>query len=98
MYPGMFAAIKEKGLLPNVPWEIVIDSSVVGMKKPERPIYDLAREKAGVKNEEIFFVDNVPNNITAAKNLGWHTFLYDPVHAEESSQRLLQQFQAEYLL
>lgn len=89
MYPGMLDAIKTKGLLPNVNWDVVIDSSVVGMKKPDKNIFELAQKEAGVKTEEILFVENSSKNIDTAKSLGWQTFLYDSGDYEKSSQELL---------
>ncbi len=92
MYPGMLDAIKAKGILPTVDWDITIDSSVVGMKKPDRNIYELAQKKAGVNADEILFVENTQKNVDTAKTLGWQTFLYDSGNYEESSQSLAKIF------
>ena|SRR3989344_1830153 len=91
-YPGMFEAIKKRGLIPDIDWNVIIDSSVVGLAKPDPKIFKLAEQTAGVKGNEIFFVENSPKNIQAARSLGWRTFLYDPVHPEESSKKLSQFF------
>lgn len=77
MYPGMLEAIRQKGLLPNIAWEVVVDSSEVGFCKPNSEIYELAQDRAGVKPEEILFVDNTRENIEAAKRLGWQAVLYE---------------------
>ncbi|TSC88118.1 MAG: putative hydrolase of the HAD superfamily [Microgenomates group bacterium Gr01-1014_16] len=92
MYPGMFDAIKKSGLVPEVDWNVIIDSSVVGLAKPDPKIFKLAEQKAGVKGNEILFIENTSRHIEAAKSFGWQTFLYDPVHPEESSQKLLDLF------
>ncbi len=56
MYPGMLALIKQKGLLPRIDWEIIVDSSEVGFCKPNKEIYEIARQKTGVPAEEILFI------------------------------------------
>ena len=89
MYPHMFEAIKKRGLLPNVKWDAIIDSSIVGIKKPDPRIFELGEQKAGVKGNKILFVENSPIHVKAAKNFGWQTFLYDSAHPEDSSNRLL---------
>jgi putative hydrolase of the HAD superfamily len=57
-------------------FDVVIDSSAVGARKPERRIYEVTRERLGVAHEEIFFVDDIGQNLKAARSLGWHTLLF----------------------
>lgn len=66
MYPGMLDAIKAKGILPDINWDVIIDSSVVGMKKPDRNIFELAQKEAGVEASEILFVENSQKNIDSS--------------------------------
>lgn len=77
MYPGMFAAIERKHILPDIAWEVVIDSSVELLQKPDKKMFELAQKKAGVPNSEILFVDNSPAHVRKAQIFGWQTFLYD---------------------
>ena len=58
MYPGMLDLISQRDLLPSVNWEIVIDSSVVGLSKPQDEIYILAAKEASVDPVSILFVEN----------------------------------------
>ena len=53
-------------------FELVVDSAFVGMRKPEREIYELTLEHLGdgVGAEECLFVDDVEHNIEAARELG----------------------------
>ncbi len=88
MYPEMFAAIKNRGILPEVNWNVVIDSSVVGLQKPDPKIFQLSEEKAGVKGDQILFVENTPGHIKAAQTFGWQTFLYDSSCLDDSSRNL----------
>jgi len=92
MYPRMFRAIQDKGLFPPIEWDVIIDSSVVGLRKPDKAIFDLAEKIAQVKKEEILFVDNSEKNIEAASHFGWQTFLYDSKSLEKSSKELMKKF------
>jgi len=55
---------------------VVIDSSAVGSRKPEPRIYEITRERLGVAHDDIFFVDDIGQNLKAARSLGWQTLLY----------------------
>lgn len=58
----------------------VVDSSAVGMRKPNPAIYQLALERAGVPPERTAFLDDAPGNVEAARALGIHAILVrDPV-------------------
>jgi putative hydrolase of the HAD superfamily len=88
---GMLDIIRKRGLLPTTSWDIIIDSSIVGMAKPERGIYELAQVKANVPADEILFIDNLKANLEFPKKLGWQTFWYDQ-HNFARSTRLLTEF------
>jgi FMN phosphatase YigB (HAD superfamily) len=90
MYPGMFKAIKSRSLLPNINWEVVVDSSLEGFAKPQPEIYLLAQERIGLKPENILFIDNSEKNIMAAKKIGWKTMLYDPLQPSQSNEKIRQ--------
>ena len=52
-------------------FETVVDSAFVGMRKPDREIYELVLERLGdVAAEECLFVDDTPINCEAARELG----------------------------
>ncbi len=57
-------------------FDVVVDSSVVGTRKPEPGIYELTRERLDVPHEAIFFLDDIGQNLKAARALGWQTLLY----------------------
>ncbi len=92
MYLHMFEAIKNIGILPDINWDVIIDSSKVGLQKPDPKIYKLAQKQANCHGKEILFVENSLMHIKAASKFGWRTFLYDPSHPQESSQKLLEYF------
>jgi putative hydrolase of the HAD superfamily len=64
-------------LEPATLFDVVVDSSEVGARKPEPRIYEITREKLGVAHDEIFFLDDIGQNLKAARALGWNTVLYD---------------------
>lgn len=92
MYPGMFDSIKDHGLLPNIDWDIIVDSSIEKVAKPDRRFFEIAQERVRVKGEEILFVENSPWHVEAAKIFGWNTFLYDPKNPTKSSKDLIKYF------
>ena len=58
-------------------FDVVVDSCEVGMRKPERAIYELTRAKLGVAHEAVFFLDDLGVNLKAARALGWQTLRYE---------------------
>jgi FMN phosphatase YigB (HAD superfamily) len=88
MSPGMMDLIKQKGILPDVHWNQIIDSSVEHIMKPDPRIFQIAEDRAGVPGNEIFFIDNKQSHADAAQTFGWQTFYYDSADREKSAQEL----------
>jgi putative hydrolase of the HAD superfamily len=60
----------------------VVDSSHVGMRKPERGIYELTCNRLGVGPAQAAFVDDNADNVAAARDFGLHAIHFlDPVGA-----------------
>ncbi|MEK6852333.1 MAG: HAD family phosphatase [Nanoarchaeota archaeon] len=59
----------------------VILSCSVGLMKPDKRIYSLALDKAGLKASECIFVDDTPRNIFPAREIGMF-----PIHFRNSVQ------------
>ena len=59
-------------------FEVVVDSAFVGMRKPDREIYELTLERLddGLAAEECLFVDDVDVNCEAARALGMRAVHY----------------------
>lgn len=57
-------------VLAEGPRELVL-SHEVGALKPDRRIYDVAAARAGVPPERIFFCDDIPAHVAAAREAGW---------------------------
>ncbi len=58
-------------------FDVVIESSKAGMRKPSPEIYLLACEQLGVKPEEAIFLDDFGVNLKAARALGMATIKVD---------------------
>lgn len=86
--PGFIDEMMALGLLPNIPYAAVIDSSQVAAIKPEPRIYEVAQEKAAVKPEEILLIDDSRSNLMAAEKMGWKVLWFDDYRPEESVERV----------
>jgi epoxide hydrolase-like predicted phosphatase len=58
-------------------FDVVVDSSEVGTRKPEPEIYEITRAKLGLPHEALLFVDDLGVNLKTARSLGWQTLRYD---------------------
>ena len=59
-------------------FEVVVDSAFVGMRKPDREIYELTLERLGdgIAPPECVFIDDVDVNCEAARELGMRAVHY----------------------
>ena len=51
-------------------FEVVVDSAFVGMRKPERGIYELTLDRLGLPAEACVFIDDIDVNCDAARAAG----------------------------
>jgi FMN phosphatase YigB (HAD superfamily) len=86
--PGFVDALIQKGLIPNIPYDTIIDSSKVKAIKPESKIYELATEQAHCQASEILLVDDSRINLMAAEKHGWHVLWFDDYRPDESAARV----------
>jgi len=72
-------------------FEIVVDSGFVGLRKPDRPIYELTLERLGdgIAAADCLFVDDVEVNVDAARELGMTA-----IHFRDSEQAIREVEQA----
>ena len=61
----------------------VIESCLVGMRKPEIKIYEHTLKTLGVSGKESIFLDDIPGNLKPAKDLG-----ITPIHVSNVSSAL----------
>ncbi|OOG17727.1 haloacid dehalogenase [Sphingobacterium sp. CZ-UAM] len=64
-------------------------SHLVGMRKPDAEIFELLMAEQQLKPEETLFVDDSPQHLATAKQLGWHTALCTK---EKPLQLILEEF------
>jgi len=86
--PHFIAPLQEKGLLPKIHFDSIVDSSVVHSLKPEPSIYDSALKQAGVEPGEILLIDDERPNLVAAEKLGWKTMWFDGFNLEETEENI----------
>jgi FMN phosphatase YigB (HAD superfamily) len=86
--PGFVDALKQRGLIPNIPYDTIIDSSRAKAIKPEAEIYKIAAERANCPASQILLVDDSRVNLMAAEKQGWHVLWFDDYRPDESAERV----------
>ncbi|GIW99534.1 MAG: hydrolase phosphatase [Pirellulaceae bacterium] len=59
------------------PFQLEVLSYQVGAMKPDEAIYRHAEQQCGRSPPQIFFVDDRPENVYAARRRGWHAVLFE---------------------
>ncbi len=88
--PGFIDAMLKRGILPQLPYQSIIESCKVGAVKPELAMYQAAAAAAGVDPERILLIDDDRSNLMAAERLGWHVLWFDDFSPSSSVDRLKQ--------
>ena len=57
-------------------FDVIIDSSEVGMRKPDKEIYDLTSQKLGAENSQCLMIDDLVANVHGAENAGMQGLLF----------------------
>lgn len=86
--PGFIDSMIERGILPDVKYDAIVDSSEVKAIKPDEEIYEIAQKKAGVPADEILFVDDSRTNLIAAERQGWKVMWFDDFHLKQSTDKI----------
>lgn len=86
--PGLVDAMKQRNMLPDVPYDVIIDSSQVKAIKPGTKIYEIATERAACPANEILLIDDGRVNLMAAEKQGWRVLWFDDYRPEESIKRI----------
>ncbi len=82
--PGLVKTLQDRGLLPPVKFDVIVDSSEVHALKPEPGMYEIATEMAGVASNEIMLIDDDRSNLVAASRYGWHTMEFQSYQPEDT--------------
>ena len=63
----------------DIDWHDRVISGLVGLAKPDAAIYELAAERIGVEPGRCFFIDDLAENVEAARavGMGGHHFQGD---------------------
>ncbi|MDQ5885059.1 MAG: glucose-phosphatase [Patescibacteria group bacterium] len=85
---GFIAQMIKRKLLPDLPYDAIVDSSVEGYIKPEENIYKIAANKAGVLPEHILLIDDDRPNLMAAEHLGWRVLWFDDYQPSKSVDKI----------
>ena len=88
--PGFLPTLRRNKVLPDLPYEVIIDSSEVHHLKPEPEIYQIAQEKTGCQPSEILLIDDSRPNLAAAEQQGWNVLSVSDARAAESAERIRQ--------
>jgi len=62
--------------LPSL-FEVVVESAIVGFRKPQPEIFQIACEKLAIVPTEAIFLDDLGANLKGARALGMHTIKVD---------------------
>jgi epoxide hydrolase-like predicted phosphatase len=85
---GTVAKTRALGHIPRVKFAAVIESSVLGITKPDPKIFTVARKRAGVEAGEILFIDDNEINVLRAHESGFHTYHFDTNNPASSVKEL----------
>ncbi|MBF81995.1 MAG: hypothetical protein CL522_01115 [Actinobacteria bacterium] len=72
-------------------FDVIVDSSEVGMRKPDKEIYDLASQNLGVENSQCLMIDDLIANVQGAENAGMQGLLFTT--SDETSAAIRNTFQ-----
>lgn len=86
--PGAIDAMIDRGIIPDLKYDSIIDSSVFGAIKPEPAIYEIATEKSKTPQGEILLIDDSRANLMAAEKFDWHVVWFDDYMPAESTRRI----------
>ena len=71
---------RTSGLDVHSLFDVVVESAIVGVRKPEPRIYQIACEKLEIEPTQAIFLDDLGANLKGARALGMHTIKVDETH------------------
>jgi len=84
-FPGLIRPMFERGILPNITFDVLIDSSEVHALKPDARMFEVAADRTNIASpSEILLIDDDRSNLAAAGQFGWHTMGFDAYQPEDS--------------
>lgn len=91
--PGLIPAMLACKMLPDVSYDAIIDSSAVGLIKPDPAIFERAAQEADTEPSKVLLIDDTRANLQSAERSGWHVLLFDGYHTQESVDRVREALQ-----
>jgi FMN phosphatase YigB (HAD superfamily)/DNA-binding XRE family transcriptional regulator len=85
--PGFIDEMIQTGKIPPVKYDAIVDSSKVGMLKPDSKIFETASQLAGMEPREILLIDNDRPNLITADREGWQVVWFDDLDPAASIAR-----------
>lgn len=84
IYKDMWPLLKTKGIVPDIEYSSAILSCDAGFGKPSEAIYELALKSAGVKPNEILYVDDKGINLAPAQQAGWNIVPFNMLYPSKT--------------
>lgn len=85
---GFIGDMLRCNLVPRADYDAIIDSSEIGLIKPDPKIYKIAQQRSGVEPGQILFIDDSRANLIPAQQLGWHVMWFNDYDSMESTERI----------
>lgn len=85
---GFIEDMKKHQLIPDVAFDTIVDSSKVGLIKPDPKVYEIAEAMAGVAGDQILLIDDTRANLSPARSAGWHVMWFNDYDSKESTERV----------
>lgn len=86
---GILQKLIDKKKIPNVKWEVIVESAQYGVIKPDFKIYEIAESLVpDCKPHELFFIDDHIEMVEAAKKRGWNGEVFDPKDRKGSIKKI----------
>ena len=80
-----------KGLDLDHLFDVVVNSAFIGMRKPEKNIFNYLLEQLGLEPHQVLFLDDNPVNVRAAKKVGLQIIkVVQPVAALDQIEQILE--------
>lgn len=84
---GFIKQMLNAGLLPDIKYDAIVDSSEIGQIKPNPEVYRVAEAKAGVPGNGILLLDDTRANLVPAQKAGWHVMWFNDYDSIDSAKR-----------
>ena len=88
IYNGMMPRLIDLGIVANIKYSAIVLSNEIGLRKPEKEIYELATKLSRVNPDKILLIDDRQDFIEGAKAAGWQTIWFDVYNIDKSIKQI----------